>query len=187
MKLSMRMVRTLLGWFWRASWIGKSMMLVLLGALLLGMVWPQNGSQIDGVVVGVADGDTITVLDHQLTQHKIRFAFIDAPEKNQPYGKQAKQRLSDLVYRQLVRVEVLEQDRYGRSVGLIWLGDKDINLALLQAGYAWHYQQYAKDQPTDDFKAYEHAQKDATARQDGLWQGASPVAPWDFRRQQRRR
>lgn len=187
MKLSVRIVRALFGWFWRASWLGKSVMLVLLGGLLLGMAWPQDGNQIEGVVVGVADGDTITVLDQRLTQHKIRFAFIDAPEKNQPYGKQAKQQLSDLVYRQLVRVDVLEQDRYGRNVGRIWLGNKDINLALVQAGYAWHYQQYAKDQPSGDFRAYEQAQLDANARHDGLWRDTAPVAPWDFRRQQRRR
>ncbi|MNW16686.1 hypothetical protein D3C71_2156160 [compost metagenome] len=81
---------------------------------------------------------------------------------------------------------MLEQDRYGRNVGRIWLGDEDVNLGQLRAGYAWHYQQYArKGQSAQEFRLYEQTQQAAQQQRQGLWHDAAPVPPWDFRRQQR--
>ena len=165
---------------------------IVLLLALVGWLWPQQGSQggaageIQGVVVAIADGDTLTVLDAAQQQHKVRFAFIDAPEKAQPYGQRARQALSEQLFRQQVRVEVIEQDRYGRNVGRVWRQDADINLAMVRQGYAWHYRQYAqKTQSSDDFSRYQQAQQQAEAQRLGLWQQSTPQAPWDWRQRRR--
>lgn len=165
--------------------------LVLLAALAA-WLWPQAGGgaaaggQLQGTVVAIADGDTLTVLDAAQQQHKVRFAFIDAPEKAQPYGQRARQVLSEQVFNQAVRVEVIEQDRYGRNVGRVWRQNQDINLLLVQQGYAWHYRQYAqKTQNSSDFARYEAAQQQAEHNRLGLWQQAAPQAPWEWRRNKR--
>lgn len=162
-------------------------LIIMLLALLVGAGWSRaarrTAEEVQGTVVGVADGDTITVLDSGQQQHKIRFAFIDAPEKAQPFGQAAKKALSDKVYRQQVRVDILEQDKYGRSVGRVWLGEQDINLGQLAEGYAWHYQYYArKTQGHDDFQRYAVAEQQAREQRLGLWQDENPTPPWNFRR-----
>jgi endonuclease YncB( thermonuclease family) len=74
--------------------------------ILFALVLPASAQQqtITGKVVGVTDGDTITVLDDQKRQHKIRLDGIDAPESNQDFGSRAKQSLSDLVFGKTVTV-----------------------------------------------------------------------------------
>ncbi|AXK40011.1 thermonuclease family protein [Crenobacter cavernae] len=168
-----------------ASTARKLAAAVLLVVAVCGYLWQKPG-EVSGVVVGVADGDTITVLDAAQTQHKIRFAFVDAPEQAQPWGQRAKQALSDRVYRRAVRVEIVDTDRYGREVGRVWLDDTDVNLAQLAEGYAWHYVYYAKKrQDSGDFAGYERAQDAARAGHVGLWADSNPTPPWDFRREKR--
>ena len=75
-----------------------------------------------GRVVGISDGDTVTVLDADKTQHKIRLAGIDAPERKMPFGQRSKEHLSDLVFGKDVNVETSKKDRYGRSVAVIFVG-----------------------------------------------------------------
>jgi endonuclease YncB( thermonuclease family) len=83
---------------------------------------------ITGKVVGVSDGDTITVLDDQKRQHKIRLDGIDAPESNQDYGSRAKQSLSDLVFGKTVTVTSAKRDRYGRVLGQVLCDGKSANI-----------------------------------------------------------
>jgi endonuclease YncB( thermonuclease family) len=85
-------------------------------ALLLSLV-TAGAATLTGKVVGVSDGDTITVLDAAKTQHKIRLAGIDAPEKAQPLGQKSKEHLSDSVFGKHVQVEYTKTDKYGRTVG----------------------------------------------------------------------
>ncbi|TCW31510.1 thermonuclease family protein [Gulbenkiania mobilis] len=172
----------------RLDWpLGRLLGRLILLGLLTGLGSCAADNALRGIVVGVADGDTITVLDLAQQQHRIRFAFIDAPEKAQPYGQKAKQALSDLVYRQAVRVETFEQDRYGRVVGRIWLGETDVNLRQIEQGLAWHYRAYAKNQPPVDYARYAAAELAARSQGIGLWQDKRPVAPWDYRRKKRER
>ena len=139
-------------------------------------------SPITGRVVGVSDGDTVTVLDASKRTHKIRLLGIDSPEKSQAFGERAKQSLSDLVFNKQVTVQGSKQDRYGRDLGKIVLDGQDINLEQIRRGMAWHYKQYARDQAPEDRQAY--ADAEATARQNrvGLWQDSQPVPPWSYRR-----
>lgn len=145
------------------------------------MITPMAETTI-GKVVGVSDGDTITVLDANREQHKIRLIGIDAPEKKQDFGNRSKQHLSDLVYGKTVRVEWSKTDRYGRTLGKVLADGKDVNLSQVKAGLAWHYAAYAKDQSPTDRQAYADAESFARSKHIGLWASSRPTPPWDYRR-----
>lgn len=152
---------------------------------------------VTGTVVGVADGDTVTVLDADKTQHKIRMAGIDAPEKKQPFGQRSKASMSDLVFDKDVEVVASKRDRYGRLIGKVLVADPswtartcpktlDAGLAQITTGMAWWYRHYAREQSAENAGAYEFAEQEARARHAGLWRDADPTAPWDWRRAFRR-
>lgn len=133
-----------------------------------------------GTVVSVHDGDTIRVnLDSGPIT--VRFDSIDAPEKSQPWGREAHAALAQRLNRQVVALEVREQDQYERLVAMVYLGDENINRWLVQQGHAWAYRQYLRDAS--------YCTLEATARSArlGLW--ALPAtgwyAPWEWRRVQR--
>ena len=105
-------------------------------ALLLTLT--TSAFEFTGKVVGVADGDTITVL-HNKQQHKIRFQHIDCPESTQAFGAKAKQALSEKVFGKTVTVKWDEMDRYKRILGDVYLGKRWINAEMVQNGMAWHY------------------------------------------------
>jgi len=131
---------------------------------------------ITGKVVAITDGDTLTVLDDAKVQHKIRLAGIDAPERKQAFGNKARQALGDMVFAKVVRVDVIDVDRYKREVGRIFLGNRFINMEMVQNGFAWRYPQYDKG---GEFSA---AEGDARVHRRGLWADRYPVPPWEFRR-----
>lgn len=138
-----------------------------------------------GTVVGVVDGDTITVLDDQRIQHKIRLAGIDAPEKAQAFGQQSKEALSALVFGHRVKIEKGKRDRYGRTVGKVIIDGSDANLSMVVAGMAWHYKKYQGEQSQSDRHLYADAEREAREASRGLWQDAAPTAPWDWRHNKR--
>lgn len=155
----------------------------LLAVLASACVW-GHADTITGKVVGVADGDTVTVLDGTKRQHKIRLSGIDAPEKKQAFGQRSKESLSDLVFAKTVEVETDKVDRYGRRVGKIWVNGMDANLEQLKRGMAWHYKQYAREQSEKDQRVYAEAELEARKARRGLWVDVSPVAPWEIRHKQ---
>jgi endonuclease YncB( thermonuclease family) len=140
-----------------------------------------QAATLSGRVVGVADGDTITVLDATNTQFKIRLSGIDAPEKKQAFGQVSKKSLSDLVYDKQVNVEYEKKDRYGRTVGKVLVNGVDANLEQVKHGLAWFYRKYQNEMVLADRLNYLHAEEAAHAAKAGLWFDAEPVAPWDFR------
>lgn len=85
-------------------------------------------------MVGVSDGDTVTVLDDAKTQHNIRFAGIDAPEKGQAFGEHSKQSLSALVFQKRVEVRCHKKDRYGREVCAVYVDLRDVGLEQIRQG-----------------------------------------------------
>ena len=94
--------------------------------LALFAVASANAAEYTGKVVAIADGDTLTLLvDHR--QLKIRLAEIDTPERGQPYGSRAKEALSQLAFGKRARVVAVDRDRYGRTVGRVYVGDTDVN------------------------------------------------------------
>lgn len=158
----------------------------LFAFLLLLPIW-ASADLLLGRVVGVADGDTVTVLDAAKVQYKIRLMGIDAPEKKMPYGQRAKEHLSTLVFGKQVRVEYHKQDKYGRIVGKVAVDGLDANLAQIKAGLAWHYKQYEREQSETDQQVYANAEAEARDERAGLWADPTPVPPWDWRKQQRRK
>lgn len=141
-----------------------------------------QATTIDGRVVGVTDGDTITVLDAQNQQHKIRLAGIDAPEKAQAFGQASKTHLSDLVFGREVTLDCGKTDRYKREVCVVLVSGRDANLDQVAAGLAWWYRQYKGEQTVLQRAEYEAAETSARASRLGLWQDADPMAPWMWRR-----
>lgn len=133
--------------------------------------------------MAVADGDTITVLDSSDTQHRVRLAAIDAPESHQAFGEQSRQSLSGMIFGKDVRVSYQKIDQYGRIVGQVLLDDRDINLAQVKAGMAWHYKYHQNEQTPADRDVYARAEDEAHAARRGLWQDPNPVEPYQFRRE----
>ena len=144
-----------------------------------------NAATLQGIVVGVADGDTITVLDSNNTQHKIRLQGIDAPEKAQAFGQKSKQSLHELVHGKQVTVEFQKQDKYGRTLGKVMLNGADMCLEQIKLGMAWHYKQYESAQSKADREMYAKSELEARAQAIGLWKDKHPMPPWEFRRQRK--
>ncbi len=140
---------------------------------------------IEGRVVGVSDGDTITVLYSTKTQHKIRLAGIDAPESKQAFGQASKKHLSDLVFGRNVALDCGKTDKYRRKVCVVMVDGQDANLAQVTGGMAWWYRQYQKEQAAQQRGAYEAAEATAKAGRVGLWSEPNPVPPWDWRHAKR--
>ena len=132
-----------------------------------------------GKVVKIADGDTLTMLVGK-TQIKVRLEGIDTPERAQPFGRKAGQALAKKVFGKVIQVDDLGKDRYGRTLGIVRLGKRNINLELVQEGWAWWYRKYAP-------KNKELAKAEAAARKAkrGLWADPNPIPPWDWRQKQR--
>lgn len=123
---------------------------MLLLLVLMALVCTVNAETITGRVVSVADGDTITVLDGDKVQHKIRLAGIDAPEKKQAFGNRSKESLSAMAFDKTVDVETGKRDRYGRQIGKVLVNGQDVNLVQVERGMAWFYRKYQREQSTND-------------------------------------
>ena len=154
----------------------------LLALALLYISCELGAATIQGKVVGVADGDTITVLDATNTQHKIRLQGIDAPEKAQAFGQKSKQSLERLVHSKQVTIEFQKKDKYGRTVGKVVLNGLDVCLEQIKLGMAWHYKPFASEQSKEDRETYAQAELATRAKALGLWKDKHPASPWEFRK-----
>lgn len=153
----------------------------LLGTILLLISCSLHAAALQGKVVGVADGDTITVLDANNIQHKIRLQGIDAPETAQAFGQKSKQSLSQMVQSKQVTVVYQKKDKYGRTLGKVFHNGTDVCLEQINLGMAWHYKKYASDQPKEDRETYAQAELAARTKTIGIWKDKNPTPPWEFR------
>lgn len=131
-----------------------------------------------GKVVGISDGDTITILDSDKKMRKIRLDEIDAPESSQPYGNKSKKELSDLIYGKTVSVLTYSEDKYGRAIGKVFLNNLNVNSELIRLGAAWVYRKYSKDESLIKLEL------EAKSRQLGLWSlsESERIPPWEWRK-----
>jgi micrococcal nuclease len=143
-------------------------------ALVLWSVPASAQERFAGKVVGVTDGDTISVMRDGRAV-RVRFDGIDCPESGQDFGRRARQFTSEAVFAKEATIEVRDVDRYGRLVGRVYVAGKDVNLAIVRAGLAWHYNQYSND------PVLANAEAEARSRKAGLWSHANPIPPWKFR------
>jgi endonuclease YncB( thermonuclease family) len=148
---------------------------VAIAASLAQAVSVSAWADFTGKVVGVADGDSITVLRDR-EQVTVRLVDIDAPETMQPFGNRSRQALADLVKGREVLVVERGNDRYQRTLGRVYRGDLDVNAEQLRQGMAWVFRQYSKDATLDPMEA------EAKEQKRGLWQGSAPVPPWEWRK-----
>lgn len=155
-----------------------------IASLLLFLLLPASiapAESFAGRVVGVLDGDTIDVL-REGRAVRVRLHGIDSPERGQPFGTRARQYAAGLAFGKMVTVAVVDRDRYGRLVGRVALpGGRLLSHELLAAGYAWWYREYAPGEPR-------LAELEGRARREkrGLWSDPNAVAPWLWRRGERR-
>lgn len=150
-------------------------------ALALALVLAANAATaatrpLSGRIVGVSDGDTVTLLTPDLREHRIRLAQIDAPESRQAFGSRSKQSLAALCFGRQALVRIEDTDRYGRVVGRVTCSGVDANAHQVRTGMAWVYRRYAKD------PALYRLEDMARAQRVGLWTDPAPVPPWEFRR-----
>lgn len=132
-------------------------------------------------VLRVSDGDTVTVDDHG-EKRTLRLYGIDAPEKDQEYGMESRQYLYNRIFEKGINIDFISKDRYGRDISVIYMNGENINEAMVKEGYAWWYQDYAKE----DLQYREYEKK---AREDrkGLWSRKNPVPPWEFRKRNKQK
>jgi micrococcal nuclease len=150
---------------WAVSWLA-------VWTLLVGAAAAQEFA---GRVVGVTDGDTLTVL-HARHPETVRLQGVDAPEKRQAYGERAKRFTADLAFDRTVTVRTTGRDRNGRLLGEVVLPDgRSLNQELVRAGYAWWFRKYSRD------GGLARLEEEARAGRRGLWADRAPEAPWDFR------
>ena len=152
----------------------------LLGALLLILATLAPAAELRGVVVGITDGDTLTILIAN-QQLKVRLADIDAPESKQPFGTRSRQSLAALCFKKDARLETRGKDRYGRTIATVHCAGTNANAEQVRQGMAWVFDRYAS--PSSPLYAL---QNEARAERRGLWADSHPAPPWDWRRQQRK-
>ncbi len=152
-----------------------------------------GSSQIlEGRVTGIADGDTLTVLDAARNRHRIRLLGIDAPEHGQAFGERSKQSLARLTFRRQVSVDWQGRDGYGRILGRVRVAAADCpqsncpktldaNLEQVKRGLAWWNKKFADTQFPGDAGEYEAAERQARTARAGLWRERNPVPPWRWR------
>jgi endonuclease YncB( thermonuclease family) len=135
---------------------------------------------ITGKVISIADGDTFTMLVQE-QQLKVRLHGIDAPEKGQDFSNVSKEFLSGLVFDKVVEVQVLDLDRYGRTLGIVRVDNKIVNEEMLKAGLTWHYKDY------DTNPAWARLEEEAQRNRNGLWAHPNPQPPWEWRKSKRKK
>ncbi|MEH6569183.1 MAG: thermonuclease family protein [Halioglobus sp.] len=167
-----------------------SFFLLFLMVLANGIQAASEISDYEGWVITVLSGDTVRVLDGSNRMTTVRLQSIDAPQRGQPYGEEARKYLASLLSGKEVKVKPIGIDDFGNTIGTIWVEPPkcrtckktlDVNYALLEVGMAWWYQHFAKKQSSENRERYEAAQSKAKSSKLGLWADPEPEAPWDWR------
>ena len=140
-----------------------------------------SAESLTGKVVRIVDGDTLVLLDSGNTQHRVRLAGIDTPERGQPFGKKTTENLARIAGGQPARVEFYKRDRWNRLIGKVWVRSPgspcqaescpktlNVGMAQLTQGLAWHFKRYAYEQSEEDRERYAFAEEEARAKGVGL-------------------
>lgn len=136
----------------------------------------NNVNVINGIVIKVADGDTITVLTSDKKELKVRLKNIDAPEKKQEYGTQARKFTTSLVFGRNVELKISGKDKYNREIAEVFINGLNINKEIVKQGYAWAYREHLDD------KSYIELEQYARKNRLGLWNSPNPIKPSEWRK-----
>lgn len=147
----------------------------------------KSNEKIKYKVIKVSDGDTISVkklknnvLDGDLI--KVRLYGVDAPEKDQDFGYESKKALMNYVSNKTIEIDIKSKDRYGRSVGILYVDGRNINEELLRDGYVWYYEQYDKNNERSRL-----LQENAMKNKLGLFSKKGYIEPWKFRKAKKKK
>jgi len=152
----------------------------LIFSLLFFLISIISFSQTKAKVIGVFDGDTITVLLSDKSKLKLRLAEVDCPEKGQAFAKNARQFTSDQIFGKQIIFFKTDKDRYGRDIAKIYYNNgKYLSEELIKNGLGWWYFSYSKN------KYLATLEMEARSKKRGLWQDKKAVSPWEYRKIQR--
>ena len=157
----------------------KTYCLLFFIALLPLVASAAMGQTLFGKVTRVVDGDTVAFKVHNGAGEKVRLADIDTPEKDQPWGTEATTALRQWSMSKPARIEVVDEDRYGRLVATLWVDDENINRRLVKEGHAWVYRKYLRDASLIELETK------AKSSRTGLWSSNNVIKPSDWRGGQR--
>lgn len=150
---------------------------------------PAAAAEFDAQVIGVTDGDTLTVLyvgGGTKAPKRVRLSGIDAPEKAQAFGALAREQLALLAFGKVGHLDCRATDQYSRSVCLVRVDGVDVGLRMIELGLAWHFKRYASTQPRAEAASYAVSENGARAAKVGLWRDlgtpAEPIPPWAWRK-----
>ena len=129
-----------------------------------------------GIVVKIIDGDTFDLLTAEKNIVRVRMSGIDCPERKQDFYRVTKEALAGYISKKQVRLVITGRDRNKRIIAVVFCDKKNINLMMIQRGFAWHYKKYSDD------TSFAKAEKLARAAKKGLWKMNNPIAPWEFRK-----
>jgi endonuclease YncB( thermonuclease family) len=153
-----------------------SLPLRLIAFLLFLVPYGAAAETIQGKVIRIANGDTLTILDARKREHTVRLAEIDAPESNQVFGAQSRQSLSALCFKKTAQIEWREKDRNGRYIGQVICAGVNVNAEQVRRGFAWVSPRFTQPgSPLYEIEAY------ARFREIGLWADPRSMPPWEWR------
>ncbi|HWS11592.1 MAG TPA: thermonuclease family protein [Rhodocyclaceae bacterium] len=158
---------------------------ILLAAALLLLSAAAGAEAVEGRVTWVDDGDSFVMILDGGREARVRIAGIDAPERRQPYSRVARRHLEEMVKDRRVTVAAYKTDVYDRLVGPVRANGRDVGLAQIEAGLAWHDVRRLAEQPADEARTYAGAESAARSARRGLWAWSAPVPPWEWRARQR--
>lgn len=165
----------------------RSRITFLLVFFLVAIAFPSHASirTVEGFVQKVSDGDTVTLVTRGGTKLRVRLYGFNAPEvrhekkPGQTFGEEAKRALAEKVLRKEVAITIQDRNQYKRVVGIIRIGNRNINEEMVREGWAWAYREYLRGPYVSEFI---NAEREARERKLGLWQQSNPQPPWEFRR-----
>lgn len=163
--------------------------MVVAVAVALLLAFPAHAAagprEVEGIVIRVGDGDTVTVAAASGEEVRVRLYGIDAPEirhkdrPGQPHGRESRNALKEKVHRKAVRAEIVDVDTYGRLVGTLFLGRRNINAEMVAEGHAWAYRRFLEGPYASAFIDLE---RKARRERLGLWRDSNPTPPWEFKK-----
>jgi len=133
--------------------------------------------EFEGKVKKIIDGDSILVVDAKDLEYEVQLEGIDAPELKQEFGKESSEGLSKMLKDKPLKITWKMKDQYDRLLGQVYVDDLHINIEMLRSGMAWHFKRFNK---SEELAKAETEAKDAKK---GLWGTNSPMAPWDYRKE----
>lgn len=134
---------------------------------------------LEGKVIKIKDGDTVTILTSNNQEIVIRVADIDCPELSQPFGNKSKIFTSNEIFSKNVEIEIKNTDRFDRVVGFILYDNKNLSYELLKNGLAWHYKFFS------DNEEMAIIEQKAKENKIGLWIDKNPINPYEWRKGKR--